>query len=82
MEPGTQRPLPPRLYYVTDLARHFRVSSQTIRDYTRMGLVPAQRMGGRDEFRYQEDAFVIVEKILELRRQNRPLKEIIDCLAS
>ena len=79
--PGTRRPIPPKLYRMSEIVDYTGVSRQTIHNYTTMGLITERRRTPGGHRLYDESVFETLDLIEEMKRQNRSLKEVRTHLA-
>ncbi len=75
--PGrTRRPIPPKLYRISEIVQYSGVSRQTIHNYVTMGLLTeAGRTPGGHRL-FEESAFLRLDQIQELKARNLSLREI------
>ena len=78
---GTRRPIPPKLYRMSEIVDYTGVSRQTIHNYTTMGLITERRRTPGGHRLYDESVFETLDLIEEMKRQNRSLKEVRTHLA-
>ena len=71
-----RRPLPPKLYRISDLAAYSGVSRQTIHNYTTMGLLVETRWTPGGHRLYDESAFDRLDLIAEMKAENRSMESI------
>jgi DNA-binding transcriptional MerR regulator len=74
--------IPPKLYRIGEVVEYSGVSRQTIHNYTTMGLLPERRWTTGGHRLYDESAFERLDKIAELKAQNKSLEEIRQYFAS
>ncbi len=78
-EPGgsrRRRPIPPKLYRISEIVEYSGVSRQTIHNYTTMGLITEARRTAGGHRLYDEKVFARLDLIEELKGENRSLREI------
>lgn len=73
---GLRKSIPPRLYRISDMVQYSGVSRQTIHNYTTMGLITESRRTGGGHRLYDESVFARLDRIEDLKRQNKSLREI------
>jgi len=66
---------PPKLYRVSEIARHFRLTRQTLHNYATMGLITERERTPGGQRLFDESVFRRVRRIVELKRRYR-LQEI------
>ena len=77
LRPGRRsRPIPPKLYRMSEIVEYTGVSRQTIHNYTTMGLITERRRSPGGHRLYDESVFSTLDLIEEMKRQNRSLREI------
>ena len=73
---GPRRPIPPKLYRISEIVEYSRVSRQTIHNYTTMGLITEARRTRGGHRLYDESVFGRLDLIEELKGHNRSLRDI------
>ncbi len=73
---GRRRPIPPKLYRIGEVVDYSGMSRQTIHNYTTMGLLQESRWTEGGHRLYDESVFERLDKIAELKAQNKSLQEI------
>ena len=73
---GRRRPIPPKLYRISEIVEYSRVSRQTIHNYTTMGLITEARRTRGGHRLYDESVFARLDLIEELKGRNRSLRDI------
>ena len=73
---GSRRPIPPKLYRISEIVEYSRVSRQTIHNYTTMGLITEARRTRGGHRLYDESVFGRLDLIEELKGRNRSLRDI------
>lgn len=73
---GPRRPIPPKLYRISEIVEYSRVSRQTIHNYTTMGLITEARRTRGGHRLYDESVFARLDLIEELKGRNRSLRDI------
>ena len=76
VSPGGRGRIPPKLYRIGEVVEYSGVSRQTIHNYTTMGLLCESRWTRGGHRLYDESAFERLDKIAELKAQNKSLEEI------
>lgn len=79
--PGA-RGAPPKLYRIGEVVSYSGVSRQTIHNYTTMGLLRESCWTPGGHRLYDESVFERLDRIAELKSQNRRLQEIREHFAS
>jgi len=65
------------LYLIKDLARLTGLSIDTVKYYLKIGLISEIGRSPETNFRYFDDSTVdVLKKIIRLRKQKRPIREI------
>jgi hypothetical protein len=67
---------PPKLYRIGEVVDYSGVSRQTIHNYTTMGLLHESRWTNGGHRLYDESVFERLDKIAELKAQNKSLQDI------
>ena len=70
------RPRPPKLYRIGELVEYCGMSRQTIHNYTTMGLLRETRWTHGGHRLYGEQAFDRLDKIAQMRADNRTIEYI------
>ena len=70
------RPIPPKLYRISEILEYSGVSRQTIHNYTTMGLITEARRTTGGHRLYDESVFGRLDLIEELKRRKRSLRDI------
>lgn len=73
---GSRRPIPPKLYRISEIVEYSRVSRQTIHNYTTMGLITEARRTRGGHRLYDESVFGRLDLIEELKGRRRSLRDI------
>jgi hypothetical protein len=73
---STPRQRPPKLYRIGEVVDYSGVSRQTIHNYTTMGLLHESRWTNGGHRLYDESVFERLDKIAELKAQNKSLQDI------
>jgi hypothetical protein len=71
-----RRPIPPKLYRISDIVQYSGVSRQTIHNYTTMGLITEARRTAGGHRLYDESVFAQLDLISDMKRGGRSLREI------
>lgn len=71
-----RRPLPPKLYRISEIVEYSGVSRQTIHNYTTMGLITESRRTQGGHRLYDESVFARLDLVDEMKRSRRSLREI------
>ncbi|HOX05760.1 MAG TPA: MerR family transcriptional regulator [Planctomycetota bacterium] len=72
---------PPKLYRIAEIVHHTKLSRQTIHNYTTFGLIrEAERMPGSNYRLYGEEVFHRLNRILEMKKQDKKMHEILSIL--
>jgi len=71
-----RRPIPPKLYRISEVAEYARTSRQTIHNYTTMGLIQESQWTQGGHRLYDETVFPRLDEILLMKAQRRTLKDI------
>jgi len=71
-----RRPRPPKLYRIGEIVEYSRMSRQTIHNYTAMGLLEERRWTPGGHRLYDESVFERLDRIAELKAQNKSLQDI------
>lgn len=71
-----QRSRPPKLYRIGEVVEYSGLSRQTIHNYTVMGLIHESRWTQGGHRQYDESVFERLDRIAQLRMENRSLAEI------
>jgi len=75
------RQRPPKLYRIGEVVDYSGVSRQTIHNYTTMGLLHESRWTNGGHRLYDESVFERLDKIAELKAQNKSLQDIREYFA-
>ena len=70
------RAIPPKLYRVSEIVDYSGVSRQTVHNYTTMGLITESRRTAGGHRLYDESVFSRLDRIEELKRESKTLREI------
>jgi hypothetical protein len=73
-----RRPIPPKLYRISELAAYAGTSRQTIHNYTTMGLLQESRWSEGGHRLYDETVFPRLDEILSMKAGRSTLKDIRD----
>jgi len=76
-----RRPIPPKLYRISEIVEYSGVSRQTIHNYTTMGLITEARRTAGGHRLYEASVFARLDLIEEMKRQKRTMREIRTHLA-
>lgn len=71
-----RRPIPPKLYRMSEIVEYTGVSRQTIHNYTTMGLISESRRTPGGHRLYEESVFGRLDLIEEMKSQKKSLREI------
>ena len=71
-----RRPIPPKLYRMSEMVEYTGVSRQTIHNYTTMGLISESRRTPGGHRLYEESVFGRLDLIEEMKSQKKSLREI------
>ena len=74
--PPRRRAIPPKLYRVGEIVDYSGVSRQTVHNYTTMGLITESRRTVGGHRLYDESVFSRLDRIEELKRESKTLREI------
>jgi hypothetical protein len=77
-EVSHRKPRPPKLYRIGEVVDYSGVSRQTIHNYTTMGLIHESRWTNGGHRLYDESVFERLDKIAEMKAQDKSLQEIGD----
>jgi hypothetical protein len=70
------RPLPPKLYRISEIVEYSGVSRQTIHNYTTMGLISEARRTSGGHRMYDESVFAQLDQIEKMKRSRKSLRDI------
>jgi len=71
-----RRPIPPKLYRISEVAAYAGTSRQTIHNYTTMGLLQESRWSEGGHRLYDETVFPRLDEILSMKTERKSLKDI------
>lgn len=73
---GTPVPIPKKLFRAGEIIEHTGISRQTLHTYTLLGLITEERSTLAGHRLYDESVFERLNRIQEMKRQSKTLREI------